>query len=49
MADNTNNTGWGVEMQKDEHIGTYSAFLTGSKVATVLVVGVLVLMAIFLL
>tara|TARA_R110002110_G_scaffold3508_4_gene17882 strand:+ start:34 stop:183 length:150 start_codon:yes stop_codon:yes gene_type:complete len=49
MADNTTNSGWRAEMNPDEHIGTYDAFLTGTKVAGVIIVIILVGMAAFLL
>lgn len=48
MADDTTNSGWGVEMNADEHIDTYSAFLTGAKVLGGIAIVVLSLMAIFL-
>jgi hypothetical protein len=49
MADNTDNSSWGKEMNSAEHIGTYDAFITGTKVSSVIIVGILVLMAVFLL
>jgi hypothetical protein len=49
MADNDTTVGWGAEMHPDEHIGTYSAFITGTKVVVAHLVVILVLMAIFLL
>ncbi|MES1989602.1 MAG: aa3-type cytochrome c oxidase subunit IV [Pseudomonadota bacterium] len=49
MADNKTASGWGAEMNAGEHIGTYNAFLTGTKVAGVLLVVLLAGMAFFLL
>ena len=49
MSSETTNSGWSPEMRADEHIGTYDAFITGAKYGTIAVVGILVLMAIFLL
>jgi hypothetical protein len=49
MAENTNTSGWGKEMNAAEHIGTYSAFITGTKIASGLIAVLLVLMAAFLL
>ncbi|MGV8997157.1 MAG: aa3-type cytochrome c oxidase subunit IV [Parvibaculaceae bacterium] len=49
MADNKSASGWGPEMQAEEHIGTYDAFLTGAKISGAIVVVILVGMALFLL
>jgi len=49
MADNNTTTGWRPEMHADEHIGTYSGFISGAKFAIGSLVVVLVLMAIFFL
>lgn len=49
MADNNSTSGWGAEMQAEEHISTYNAFLTGTKVGGAILVVILVGMAIFLL
>jgi len=48
MAQGTN-TGWSKEMDAQAHVGTYGAFITGAIWGSVLVAGVLILMAIFLL
>lgn len=49
MSSETTNSGWSPEMQAEEHIGTYDAFITGAKYGTAAIVVLLVLMAIFLL
>lgn len=49
MADNNTTTGWRPEMHADEHIGTYSGFLTVAKFAVGALIVVIVLMALFLL
>jgi|GEM_PF-1772304 len=49
MADNKSASGWGAEMNANEHIGTYSAFLTGTKIVGAILVVLLVGMAFFLL
>ncbi|MCE9648756.1 MAG: aa3-type cytochrome c oxidase subunit IV [Parvibaculum sp.] len=49
MAEDKAHPGWAVEMRAEEHIDTYGAFITGTKVAVALLVVILALMAIFLL
>ena len=49
MADNNSASGWGAEMNANEHIGTYNAFVTGTKVAGVILIVLLAGMAFFLL
>lgn len=49
MSNETNGSTWGPEMNADEHIGTYDAFITGTKYTGAAIVVLLVLMAIFLL
>ncbi len=49
MAENQAQAGWGAEMNAEEHIGTYDAFIKGSKWGIAGLVVLLVLMAIFLL
>lgn len=41
--------GWGEEMDAKAHVSTYDSFITGAKWGTILIVGTLVLMAVFLL
>ena len=49
MAENNTHPGWRAEMTPEEHIGTYSAFLTGTKVVGVILVIIMGGMAVFLL
>lgn len=49
MAEDKTHPGWSVEMRAEEHIGTYDAFLTGTKWGIGALAALLVLMAIFLL
>jgi hypothetical protein len=49
MAEDKAHPGWAAEMHADEHIHTYDAFITGTKVAVAHLAVILILMAIFLL
>ncbi len=49
MSNETNSSAWAPEMKADEHIDTYSAFITGAKYTGGSIVVLLVLMAFFLL
>ncbi|MEN6542780.1 aa3-type cytochrome c oxidase subunit IV [Parvibaculum sp.] len=49
MAESKAQSGWGAEMNAEEHIGTYDAFIKGSKWGIGALVVLLILMAIFLL
>lgn len=49
MAENNTTAGWGAEMHADEHIDTYSGFLTVAKFAVSALVVVILMMAFFLL
>ena len=49
MAESKAQSGWGTEMDAEAHIGTYEAFIKGSKWGIGALVVLLVLMAIFLL
>jgi hypothetical protein len=47
MAEDKAHPGWSVEMNAEEHIGTYNAFLTGTKWGIVILVVLLSVMAFF--
>lgn len=49
MTAEKSDSGWSPTMNTQEHLSTYESFISMSKVGTVAVVAILVLMAIFLL